>query len=83
MSLLEDFRALKAQVDALAAQVEQNRTTGALHEEQINGERGLSATIDALTVEVKGLRKAAYWLAALIVSSSIAFAFSVLTVFSG
>jgi hypothetical protein len=47
--------------------------------EQISGERGLSAAINALSQEVASLRKAAYWVAGLLVASSIAFAFSVLT----
>jgi hypothetical protein len=46
--------------------------------EQISGERGLSAAITALAVEVAALRKAAYWVAGIIVASSIGFAFGVL-----
>ena len=76
MTVFEDVRALRKEVEAATTTVER-------HEEQINGKRGLSAAIDTLTAEVRGLRKAAYWLAGLIVASSVGFAFSVLTVFGG
>jgi cell division septum initiation protein DivIVA len=46
--------------------------------EQVAGERGLSAAVTALAKEVASLRKAAYWVAGIIVASSIGFAFGVL-----
>lgn len=47
-------------------------------DEQVTGERGLSAALDLLSGEVAGLRKAAWALAAIIVTASIGFAFGVL-----
>jgi hypothetical protein len=49
-----------------------------LLKEQVGGERGLSAAVTALAKEVASLRKAAYWVAGIIVASSIGFAFGVL-----
>jgi hypothetical protein len=47
----------------------------------MNGQRGLSAAIDALAEEVKSLRRAMYWVGGIIFTGAIGFAFSVLTVF--
>lgn len=82
MSLLEDFRALRAVVDALSDQVDRNKEILARHEEQISGKHGQSAVIDSLVLEVKSLRKAAYWVAGVIVAGAVTFAFSVLTLFA-
>jgi hypothetical protein len=54
-----------------------NRNIASLRE-QVGGERGLSAAVTALAKEVASLRKAAYWVAGIIVASSIGFAFGVL-----
>ena len=90
MTLLEDLGRLNKElnemaqtVDHLADQTEHNRAAIALHEEQISGNRGLSAAIDALATEVKSLRKAAYWVAGIIVAGSITFGFSVITLIGG
>lgn len=79
MTLVEDIRKLQESVRDLANQVEVNKQAITRHDEQISGERGLSAAINQLTAEVRGLRKAAYWVAGLIVAGAISFAFSVLT----
>jgi hypothetical protein len=80
MTLLQDVEALRVEVDRLAEVVNTNKDGLGRHEEQINGERGLSAAIKQLSEEVRGLRRAAYWVAGLIVAGSITFAFSVLAV---
>lgn len=78
MTVLEDIRKLQETVDSLRERAVANAKKIDRHEEQISGERGLSAAINELSVEVRGLRKAAYWLAGLIVTASISFGFSVL-----
>lgn len=78
MTLIDDIRKIQDIVRDLRAQVEANQTAIARNDEQVNGPRGLSAAIDELTREVAGLRKAAYWVAGLIVAGAISFAFSVL-----
>lgn len=83
MTLMDDLKRLQEAVQELARQVEKNRSMVSLHEEQVNGERGLSAAIDQLAAEVKSLRKAAYWVAGLIVAGAITFAFSVLSMVGG
>lgn len=70
---------MQAAVSEVTKAVEDNKSAIERHEEQINGQRGLSAAIDGLAGEVKGLRKAAYWVAGLIIAGSITFAFSALT----
>jgi hypothetical protein len=52
------------------------------HDEQINGERGLSKAIDHLSGELNSLRRAIWTVGAGIVASAVGFAFTVLTVFS-
>jgi hypothetical protein len=82
VTVLEDVRKVQAEVAALTERADIQATITARTEEQINGERGLSAAINALTTEVHGLRRAAYWVAGLIIAGSLSFAFSVLTVFN-
>jgi hypothetical protein len=81
MTILNDISRLTEGLRELEAQVEKNRSLIERHEEQISGVRGLSAALNTLADEVKSLRKAAYWVAGLIMASSIGFAFSVLTIF--
>lgn len=81
MTIITDIQRLSDAVREVEAQVEKNRSLLERHEEQISGTRGLSAALNALAEEVKSLRKAAYWVAGLIMASSIGFAFSVLTIF--
>lgn len=80
MTLLQDVEAMRSEVTRLNAMANHNKETTERHEEQINGARGLSVAIDELAMEVRNLRKAAYWVAGLIVAGSITFAFSVLTI---
>lgn len=61
--------------------VEENKSRLDRQEEQLNGERGISAAINALGTEVRGLKRSMYWVAGLIVAGSISFGFSVLTIF--
>lgn len=76
MSLLDDVRALNANLSAMEEKVN-------LHEEQINGRRGVQSALNELAVEVRSLRKAAYWVGGIIVASSIGFAFGVLALVPG
>jgi hypothetical protein len=89
MTLVEDIRELQEQLKVVQKQLEEHSRRLDRQGEQIGGERGLSAALNDLTQEVKSLRetffgeiktvrKAAYWVAGLIVASSIGFAFSVL-----
>lgn len=82
MTIITDIQRLTEAVSEVERQVERNRSMLEKHEEQISGTRGLSAAINSVAEEVKSLRKAAYWVAGLIMASSIGFAFSVLTIFS-
>ena len=65
MTLLEDVQSLRKQVEELEQRADSLKTR---------------LTIVEIEAEsLKGLRKAAYWLAALIVASAIGFGFSVLS----
>lgn len=77
MTLLTDVQQLRVEVGEIKDLVEVNRSGLERHEEQINGRRGQSAAIDAVASEIKSLRRAAYWVAGIIVSGSIGFAFTV------
>lgn len=79
MTVIDDVRRLQEAVHQVQEQIEINRLRIERTDEQVNGVRGLSAAIDELAAEVKSLRKAAYWVAGLIVAAAISFAFSVLT----
>jgi 23S rRNA A1618 N6-methylase RlmF len=79
VTLLEDVAQMKTAIKAVQEVAEESKRILSLQGEQLNGERGIQATINHLAKEIQGLRRAAYWLAALIVTSSIGFAFSVLT----
>lgn len=57
MTLLGDIENLTRNVRELTAQVDETRKTIARHEEQISGERGLSAAINVLGEEFKNLRR--------------------------
>lgn len=83
MTLLSQFEDLKMKVAILEKKTQEQAATVARQEEQINGERGLSAAINAQTAEIRGLRKAAYMVAALIVGGSITFAFSAFSLIGG
>lgn len=78
MTLIEDIQKLRDELDQLTDTVSTNNLFMTRHEEQISGERGLSASIKDLSNEVKSLRKAAYWVGGVIVAGAITFAFSVM-----
>lgn len=71
MSIIDEVQALKR-----ASQVQEGQI--AKLEEQVNGERGISAAINANTQEIRSFRKIGYWLIGLIVAASIGFGFGVL-----
>lgn len=79
MTLLEVLETVRKEQARQATEIEAEARLLARHEEQINGERGLSAAITAQTLEIRGLRKAAYWVAGLIVAGSITMAFSAIS----
>lgn len=79
MTVLDDVRMLREELSAVAEIVDANKDALSKHEEQINGQRGLSAAIDSLSAEIKGLRTAAYWVAGVIIAGSITFAFTTMT----
>jgi 3-dehydroquinate synthetase len=66
----------------LAGTVEQAERMLSKHDEQINGDRGLSKAIDQLSGELNSLRRAIWTVGGGIVISAVGFAFTVLTVFS-
>jgi hypothetical protein len=76
VGVVTDIETLSAKVEALDKLI-------ARQEEQINGERGISSAINAQTGEIRGLRKAAYWVAGLIVAGSITMAFAALQLVGG
>jgi Cu/Ag efflux pump CusA len=78
MTLLEDVQALRRACNEITTQIRALQAASDRQEEQINGQRGLSATLNELALEIKGLRRAAYWVAGVIVTGSITFAFGVL-----
>lgn len=83
MSLLTDLEAVQREQNRLAAVVDEQARIIARQEEQLNGERGMSAALNANTAEVRGLRKAMYWVAGLIVAGSISMAFAALPLIGG
>ncbi len=83
MTVLEDIRELERLLREVDTLCKTNAAVTSRLEEKVSGERGLATAIDSLGVEVKSLRRAAYWVAGLIVAGAISLAFSVLTVFGG
>jgi hypothetical protein len=78
MTLLEDVRSIRHDLDGVSSAVDVNAASIAKLQEQIGGERGISAALNAQTREIANLRKAAYWVGGLIIAGSLSFAFSVL-----
>lgn len=83
MTIVEDIHKVREDVERIADIADSNRSAIARHEEQIAGPRGLQASIEDLSAEIKSLRKAAYWVGGVIVAGSITFAFSVLALVGG
>lgn len=81
--MLQDVKDLQRRVAVSEKELDvQGRALGS-YEEQINGRRGMQAAINDLTLEVRSLRKAAYWVAGILIASSIGFAFGVLALVPG
>jgi hypothetical protein len=78
MTLLEDVRSIRHDLNGVSSAVDVNTASIAKLQEQIGGERGISAALNAQTREIANLRKAAYWVGGLIIAGSLSFAFSVL-----
>lgn len=78
MALIDDIRTIQGALDQLKIDTAACNRGVAELDTKTFGERGLSAALDNLTKEVASLRKAAYWVAGIIVAGSITFSFSVL-----
>jgi hypothetical protein len=78
MSLLTDIDTIRRELQRHATVIEEQAKIIARQDEQLNGERGMSAALNANTAEVRGLRKAMYWVAGLIVAGSISMVFAAL-----
>jgi hypothetical protein len=83
MSLVTEVQAVREEQAKLAEIISVQAKTIARQEEQINGERGLNAALNAQTLEIRGLRRAAYWVAGLIITGSITMAFSAFSLVGG
>lgn len=83
MSVVTDIQDIREQMTRIKAMAAEQRTILDRHEEQINGTRGQSSAIDALAAEIKSLRRAAYWVAGIVIAGSITFAFSALSLIGG
>lgn len=83
MTLINDVNDVRTEQARLSSIVADQARIIARQEEQINGERGLSAAINMQTQEIRGLRRAAYWVAGLIVAGSITMAFSAISLIGG
>ena len=91
--LRETLKDMQKAIDGLRTMAEEHRSMLDRHEEQVNGQRGLSTAIghlsdelkalgDRITVEVASMRRAAYWVAGVILVAAITFAFSTLKYFA-
>ena len=78
MTLADRIHELRVAIDELERKVDENTRAIQLQQERIGGERGLSAAINTLSKEVTSLRRAAYWIAGLIIAGSVTFSFGVL-----
>lgn len=83
MTLVQDVQRLQDKCRELEREKDDLRTHVNRLEEQVNGERGLSAVLTMVLEEIKGLRKGAYWVAGVIVAGAIAFAFAALQLSAG
>lgn len=83
MTLASDVETLQREVVRQGKLIEEQARLLAKQEEQINGERGISATLTAIFGEIKGIKKAMYWVAGLIITSSLGLAFGALKVVGG
>jgi hypothetical protein len=76
MSVLTDLQEIRADYRALREIVN-------AHQEQINGDRGLSKGLAAVAEEIRSLKRAIWIVGAGIVASAVGFCFTVLQVFGG
>jgi hypothetical protein len=79
MTLLADLDKIRQEVESLSERVNSDHSVVTRHEEQIAGKRGISETLENLANEIQSLRRAAYWVAGIIIAGAITFAFSTLT----
>ena len=73
VSKVERLEEEQAKTEAIAQRLDQ----------QINGPRGQSTALLELAGEIRSLRRAAYWVAGLIVAGSVTMAFSALSLVGG
>jgi hypothetical protein len=83
MTLISDVQTLRRQVEDIDRRVIDDRSLVQTHEEQINGARGLSASIKKLDDDIAGLKKSIWTVGGMIFASMVGFSISVLTVFGG
>ncbi len=80
MTLLTDVTKLQTEIERVVNELDTVSRSVASHEEQISGVRGITATLEQIAQEIKSLRKAAYWVAGIIITGAVTFAFSALTI---
>lgn len=89
MTLIQDVQALREETTQIMRLCSETASLCQTHEEQINGKRGIQAALNenthainrlgvALDEAERRVAKAAYWVAGVIIASSVGFAFSVL-----
>ncbi len=81
MTLFDDLQRMQERQAALAERLDALAKSSERYDEQINGERGLSAAIRELAQEIEDLRKSVRNVGGMIIASSLGFAISVLAVF--
>ena len=74
---------LVSKVERLEEELPKVEATAARLDQQINGPRGQATALLELAAEIRSLRKAAYWVAGLIVAGSVTMAFSALSLVGG
>ncbi|HEU4364548.1 MAG TPA: hypothetical protein VFT13_03695 [Candidatus Krumholzibacteria bacterium] len=83
MTLIDDVHRLQEKCKTLEDEADKREKRLSRLEEQVIGERGISATLNSQTREIASLRKAAYWVAGVIVVGAITFAFAALQLSAG
>jgi hypothetical protein len=87
MTMVADVELLKREVETLKRELELQKAINTRRDEQIGGERGLSATITSHNAEVKAdiraLRRILYTVLMAVVIGSITMAFSAFSLIGG
>lgn len=94
MTLTADVENLRRDVDHLTRELEVQKALNAQRTEQISGEGGIINTMKsnyaslvetnrALKEEIKGVKKAMYWVGAILITSCVGYVFASLQIASG